>query len=97
MKQKSAYIVDLTKIGGKGDFSCPFCGNKISPDDCTENAYTIIEAKVNNYGLDEVVITCIKCEGQIHLKGFSMLHELSKIDTDESLKKKDSSCYVTHV
>jgi hypothetical protein len=88
MKQKSTYMLDLTKIGGKGDFSCPCCGNTISPDDCTENAYTIIEAKVNSHGLAEVVICCNKCEVQLHLTGFSMLQELSNIDTEESLQKK---------
>jgi hypothetical protein len=87
MKQKSTYMLDLTKIGGKGDFSCPCCGNKISPDDCTENAYTIIDAKVNSQGLDEVVICCNKCGVQLHLTGFSMLQELSNIDTEESLQK----------
>ena len=72
-------MVDLTKIDGKGDFSCPRCGNIISPDDCTENAYTINEIEVNNNGLDEVVICCNKCELQLHLTGFSMLNELAEV------------------
>ncbi|HUK84342.1 MAG TPA: hypothetical protein VLU95_00620 [Candidatus Acidoferrum sp.] len=76
MKQKSTYMLDLTKINGKGDFSCPSCGNTISPDDCTENAYTIIEAKVNKQGLDEILICCNKCGIQLLLTGFSMLQEL---------------------
>jgi hypothetical protein len=88
MKQKSTYLLDLTKIGGKGDFLCPFCGNTISPDDCTENAYTIIEAKVNSHGLDEVVICCNKCGAQLHLTGFSMLEEPSNIDTKNLLRKR---------
>jgi hypothetical protein len=98
VKQKSMYMIDLNKIGGKGDFSCPCCGNTISPDDCTENAYTIIEAKVNSHGLDEVVICCNKCGIQLHLTGFSMLAELSNVDTKKSLKKTEESLsYVTHV
>ena len=75
MKQKSSYMIDLTKISGQEDFSCPLCGNRISPDDCTENVYTIIEAKVNCRGLDEVMICCNNCSSQIHLTGFSMLKD----------------------
>lgn len=98
MKQKSTYKIDLNKIGGKGDISCPCCGNTISPDDCTENAYTIIEAKVNSHGLDEVIICCNKCENQLHLTGFSMLEELPKNNTEKPLEKTEESLsYVTHV
>ncbi len=91
MKQKSMYMIDLTKINGKGDFACPNCGNTISPDDCTGNAYTIIEAKVNNQDLDEVMICCNKCGIQLHLTGFSMLQELSTIGIEESIEKRKDS------
>ena len=76
MKQKNAYVLDLTKIDGSGSFSCPRCGNVISPDDLTEDAYTIIEAKVNAYGLEEMVVCCNNCASQLHLTGFSVLQEL---------------------
>ena len=45
MEQTQAYIVDLTKIVGNGDFPCPRCGNVISPDKTTEETYSIIEQK----------------------------------------------------
>jgi hypothetical protein len=78
MKQIQVYVLDLTKIGGSGDFSCPRCGNTISPDDCTERAYSIIEAKVNNHGLEEIMIRCNKCESELHLTGFSLLQKLNE-------------------
>jgi hypothetical protein len=78
MKQIQIHELDLTKIGGSGDFACPRCGNAISPDDCTEKAYSILEAKVNNQGLEEIMIRCNRCESELHLTGFSLLHELSE-------------------
>ena len=77
MEQKQVYRVDLTKIDGKGDFSCPRCGNVISPDETTEETYCILEPKVNSHGLDEVVLCCNKCQSHIHLTGFSLLQKLS--------------------
>ena len=77
MKQAYAYTVDLTKIDGKGDFSCPKCGVEISPDDTTEETYSIVELKVNNYGLEEIVICCNNCSSQIHMTGFSLFEKLS--------------------
>jgi predicted RNA-binding Zn-ribbon protein involved in translation (DUF1610 family) len=77
MKQSYAYSVDLTKIEGKGEFSCPRCGTLISPDDTTEETYSIVEPKVNSHGLEELVITCNLCNSQIHITGFSLLEKLS--------------------
>ncbi|MGZ4850252.1 MAG: hypothetical protein ACXV2C_02595 [Candidatus Bathyarchaeia archaeon] len=77
MKQSYAHTVDLTEINGKGDFSCPKCGVVISPDDTTEETYTIVEPKVNVHGLEEIVICCNNCASQIHLTGFSLLEKLS--------------------
>ena len=76
MKQIHVYKLDLTKTDGNGDLSCPQCGNIISPDEVTEKAYTILEAKVNKHGLEEVVIRCNRCISQIHLTGFSFLQNL---------------------
>jgi predicted RNA-binding Zn-ribbon protein involved in translation (DUF1610 family) len=98
MKQKQVYVLDLTKIDGNGDFSCPRCGTAISPDDCTEKAYSIMETKVNSHGLEELVIRCNKCESQLHLTGFSLLQKLSEVDEKESEKKREETlCYITHV
>ena len=78
MKQIQVYVLDLTKIDGDGDFSCPRCGNEISPDDRTEKAYSILEANVSDQGLEELSIRCNKCESELHLTGFSLLQKLSE-------------------
>ena len=77
MEQTQAFKLDLTKIDGNGDFSCPKCRSLISPDETTENTYCILEPKVNKNGLEELVISCNKCKSHIHLTGFSLLEELS--------------------
>jgi hypothetical protein len=77
MEQTQAYKLDLTKIDGKGDFSCPKCGTTISPDETTETTYSILEPKVNSHGLEELVICCKTCKIHIHLTGFYLLKELS--------------------
>ncbi len=77
MEQTQAYKLDLTEMEGNGDFSCPRCGNVISPDETNEESYNILEPKVNSHGLEEIVICCNKCQSQIHLTGFSLLEKLS--------------------
>ena len=89
-----AYEIDLTKIAGSGDFSCPRCGVGISPDDDTEEVYSILETKVNAHGLEELIVRCKRCESQIHLTGFSLLQDLEKPDGE---KAEDTSCYIAHV
>ena len=73
MEQEKAYRLDLTKIEGNGDFPCPKCRNIISPEDSTEEEYSVLESKVNRGELDEIVILCDHCGSQIHLTGFSLL------------------------
>jgi hypothetical protein len=82
-KQVHAYKLELTKIDGAGDFLCPHCGNKISPDDEKEEAYSIVEAKVNSCGLEELIICCKRCTSEIHLTGFSLL---------QKIESKEKSC-----
>jgi hypothetical protein len=65
--------LDLTKIQGNGDFPCPNCGIIISPEDETEDVYTILEEKLEGEVLEELVIQCNKCSHQIRLTGFSIL------------------------
>ena len=91
----NAYVVDLAKTNGKGDFLCPECGAKISPDDETENTYSILEPKVKGSFLEEVLICCNRCGSQISLVGFSLEQEYSGTKQKEHLTKP--SCYVTHV
>jgi len=72
-KQVMVTELDLTKIDGDGDFPCPNCGVIISPEDETEDVYTILEEKVNNDVLEEMLIQCNNCGCQIRLTGFSAL------------------------
>jgi len=72
-KQLLVSELDLTKIDGDGDFPCPICGVVISPEDETEDVYVIIEEKVRNESLEELVIQCNKCGSRIRLTGFPSL------------------------
>jgi hypothetical protein len=72
-RQMNAYKIDLTQIDGIGDFSCPRCRTTISPDDTTEETYSILDVKVDKRGLEELAIQCKTCASQIHLTGFSKL------------------------
>ena len=64
------YRVDLTKIDGDGSFPCPKCGTMISPEDETEEVYKIINTKVINDQLVELIIECGTCQTSIVLTGF---------------------------
>jgi uncharacterized protein (UPF0212 family) len=73
MKQMLVTELDLTKIDGNGDFVCPTCGVTISPEDESEDVYVILEEKVTDDILEEMVIQCNKCSCRIRLTGFSAL------------------------
>lgn len=70
VKKTATHTVDLTKIDGDGAFPCPKCGTLISPDDETEDSYQIVETKVKNDNLEELILTCKKCGTTIKLTGF---------------------------
>ena len=72
MKQSNTpvFTIDLSKIDGKGDFPCPNCGIAISPDDESDNIYSIVDTKINGDKLEELVIQCNKCGTKIRLVGF---------------------------
>jgi hypothetical protein len=72
MKQSNTQVftLDLSKIDGKGDFPCPSCGVAISPDDESDNIYSIVDTKINGEKLEELVIQCNKCGTKIRLVGF---------------------------
>lgn len=98
MKHIYAYKIDLTKIKGNGDFACPRCSSRISPDDQNEAVYSILGSKVNNIGLEEVVIRCNKCSSHIHLTGFSLLQEIEMPKQRcEVSKRRNLTCYISHV
>jgi DNA-directed RNA polymerase subunit RPC12/RpoP len=78
MKQEQVYVLDLTRIQGSGEFKCPKCGAVISPEDETNEVYSILEAKVEKQILKALVIQCNWCTSQIHLRGFSLLQKLSR-------------------
>jgi rubrerythrin len=70
VKRAPNYTVDLTKIDGDGAFPCPKCGTLISPDDETEEIYRVVETKVKNDELAELILNCRKCGSAIKLTGF---------------------------
>lgn len=65
--------LDLTRIEGNGDFSCPNCGVTISPEDESEEVYIIIDEKVKDDALEELTIQCNACSSKIRLTGFPAL------------------------
>ena len=72
MKMKPLlFDIDLTKIDGEGDFPCPKCEVKISPEDLSEKVYVIVETKVRNNELVELIIQCKNCESKIRLFGWT--------------------------
>ena len=71
MVQKSdAFTIDLTAIEGDGAFPCPKCGAMISPEDETEETYKIVDTKIVNDVLVELVVICGNCGSTIKLAGF---------------------------
>ena len=72
MSNKSViYTVDLTQIDGDGSFPCPKCGTVISPEDETEEIYKIVDTKIVNDELVELVIMCGACRSNMKLTEFS--------------------------
>ena len=71
MKQVLVYTIDLAKIEGEGDFLCPKCGTLISPDDETEDVYSVLETSVRNDMLENLLIRCNNCSNKILLTGLS--------------------------
>ncbi|XES76582.1 MAG: hypothetical protein ACBZ72_10410 [Candidatus Bathyarchaeia archaeon] len=85
-KIREEFVLDLTIAEGSGDFKCPKCKVTISPDDHTENVYTIREAKTKRDTLVELLIQCNKCMSIIHLTGFNIANPTSK----QATKKKQT-------
>ena len=74
-KKGMLYTLDLTKIEGDGSFPCPKCGTVISPEDETEELYKIVDTKVINDQLVELVVMCSSCGSNIKLTGFQQTVE----------------------
>ena len=69
------FTIDLTKIRGNGEFGCPQCRIKISPDDRTEKVYTVVEPVMKGDALDRIVLQCNRCGSEIHLVGFRAMNK----------------------
>lgn len=74
-KRSVDYTIDLTKIDGDGSFPCPKCGTVISPEDESEKVYKIVNTKVINDELVELVIVCDNCGSNVRLTGFQQTIE----------------------
>ena len=74
-RKVAAYTIDLAKIDGDGSFPCPKCGTVISPEDESEEVYKIIDTKVINEELVELVVVCNNCESSVRLTGFQQTIE----------------------
>lgn len=77
------FEVDIGKIRGEGDFLCPLCGILISPDDESDETFTVLETKGDGEIIEEVVIQCKKCQSKIKLIG---LDELEEAEVESSFK-----------
>ena len=69
-KKASEYTINSDAIKDDGSFECPKCGKSISPDDESEDNYQILDTKVVNGELAELVISCAKCRSTIRVTGF---------------------------
>jgi predicted RNA-binding Zn-ribbon protein involved in translation (DUF1610 family) len=74
-KRGSQTTVDLTKIEGDGSFPCPECGAVISPEDESEEFYKILDTKVVDDQLTELIVECGNCGSIIKLTGFQQMIE----------------------
>ncbi len=84
--QIQVYKIKLNKVGKEGEFSCPQCSTIISPDDCSEDSYSIIDVHVVSFGLEDILIHCRKCASLIQLTGLSAIQKM--IDYSENVVNK---------
>jgi hypothetical protein len=85
------YQLDLSKTDRNGAFHCPKCKTKISPDDNSENVYSIYEAKTAKDNLSELVLYCKRCCSLIHLRGFSGLPKTGNTHSFKGTKNKSKA------
>jgi hypothetical protein len=67
------YVVNVAEANSDGSFACPKCCTVISPDDETEDTYEILDTKVVNDELYELVLSCTKCKSIIKVTGFNQI------------------------
>jgi predicted RNA-binding Zn-ribbon protein involved in translation (DUF1610 family) len=68
--------MELDEINRNGSLPCPGCGVHISPDDQTEEVYTLLDVNMNGVSLEEIVVRCNRCRSQIYIAGFSKAEQL---------------------
>ncbi|UCH37702.1 MAG: hypothetical protein JSV76_00535 [Candidatus Bathyarchaeota archaeon] len=86
----SPQIIDLKTADEEGNFPCPTCGTVISPDDETEEVYTVLDTTLEDDGsLEQMIIRCNICKNQLTLEGFDMLfeEESSRVGLTEDITK----------
>ena len=81
IKKGTIHTVNLAEIEGDGSFPCPKCGTLISPEDETEEVYKILDTKVINDELVELLISCGTCGTTIRLTGFQQTMEEEGLTT----------------
>jgi len=70
LKQIQVYTIDLAKIEGNGDFSYPKRRVTSSLEDETESVYSVLETKIRNVSLEELVIVYNECASNVRFVGF---------------------------
>ena len=93
------FDVDISGLQGEGEFPCPKCGTLISPEDESEETYSVIEANGDDESIEEVIIQCKKCNSVIRLKGFEELEEAaepSSVQISEPLEDSKPGFRTTH-
>jgi predicted RNA-binding Zn-ribbon protein involved in translation (DUF1610 family) len=75
LNSSSICKVDISQLDSEGSFPCPKCGTQISPDDESEEVYKILDTKVVNDELVELVVSCNTCSTVTRLIGFQQTLE----------------------
>jgi predicted RNA-binding Zn-ribbon protein involved in translation (DUF1610 family) len=65
----TACAMPVEQVNEDGSFKCPKCNAIISPDDETEDAYKILETKMVEDEIAEIIIECRACGTIITLAG----------------------------
>jgi uncharacterized protein with PIN domain len=75
MEKIKSFVIDLSKTKGSGEFGCPECGVKISPDDQSDDVFTVLEPVMKEGQVEKIIIRCNRCGSEIHLTGFHVLRK----------------------
>jgi len=74
------FVIDLSKIEGEGDFSCPKCRVTISPDDDSGMTYDLLKSVEQDGLLEKVTIKCKTCRSTIKIEDFSLIKEIDNFE-----------------